>query len=74
MQLHINGSVLPIAQLAPNFLVLKTPTDHPPTDAEVAMSIDGDEDRWAARLADGINAGERKTRISRPNFNGSTVG
>ena len=64
MELCLNGHVLPIAQLGPDFLVLTTPTDHPPADAEIAMWIDGREDRWRVRLADGIRAGERKTAIS----------
>ena len=66
MELRVNGSILPIAQLGLNFLVLETPTDHPPVDAEIFMSIDGHEDRWPVRLAEGIKARERKTSISRP--------
>jgi hypothetical protein len=66
MELCVNGHILPIAQLGPDFLVLAAPTDHPPSDAEIAMWIDGREDRWRVRLADGINAGQRKTSISAP--------
>ncbi|MBI3408166.1 MAG: hypothetical protein HY040_07405 [Planctomycetes bacterium] len=65
MELHVNGRVLPIAQLGPNFLVLENPIDYPPTDAEITMSIDGHEDRWPVQLVDGIQAGQRKTSISR---------
>jgi hypothetical protein len=65
MELCVNGHVLPIAHLGPSFLVLETPFDHPPADAEIGMSIDGKEDRWRVRLADGIKSTERKTTISR---------
>jgi hypothetical protein len=65
MELYVNGCVLPIAQLGPDFLVLKNPFDHPPVEAEIAMWIDGCEDRWRVRLSDGISAGQRKTAISR---------
>jgi hypothetical protein len=72
MALHVNGLVLPIAQLGLDFLVLKSPINHPPANAEIAMSIDGHEDRWRVHLADGVQAGERKTKISRcPSVNGS---
>ncbi len=74
MQLHVSGSVLPIAQFGPNFLVLETPIYHPPTEAEIAMSIDGHESRWPVQLVDGTKAGQRKTSISRRSeSNGSTV-
>lgn len=74
MELCVNGHVLPIAQLGPNFLVLENPIDHPPAEAEIGMWIDGREDRWRVRLAEGIKAGQRKTAISRcPAANGSTA-
>jgi hypothetical protein len=65
MELSVNGFVLPIAHLGPNFLVLETPIDHPPVDAEIGLWIDGREDRWRVRLADGIRASQRKTAITR---------
>jgi len=74
MQLSVNGCVLPIAQLGPNFLILKAPIDHPPAEAEIAMWIDGHEDRWRVHLSEGIKSGQRKTVIAKiPQVNGSTV-
>ncbi len=74
MELHINGHVLPIAQLGPDFLVLNSPVDHPPTEAEIAMFIDGRESRWPIHLFDGVSAMTRRTRIARRlQVNGSTV-
>jgi hypothetical protein len=74
MQLLLNGCILPIAQLGPDFLVLKTPIDHPPADAEIAMSIDGHEDCWRVHLPEGIKSERRKTAISKvPHVNGSGV-
>jgi hypothetical protein len=72
MALYVCGRTLPIAQLGPNFLVLANPIDHPPTDAEISMSIDGHEERWPIRLGAGIKVSERKTVISKPlTVNGS---
>jgi hypothetical protein len=74
MHLSLNGHVLKIAQLGPNFLVLKNATDHPPVDAEIAMCIDGQEDRWRVHLPEGTKSEQRKTAISKvPHVNGSGV-
>jgi hypothetical protein len=64
IHLHVNGHVLPVAQLGPDFLILRTPVEHPPADAEIRMSIDGDESRWPVRLVDGIASEQIKTRIA----------
>jgi hypothetical protein len=75
MELFLNGDVLPIAQLGPSFLILKTPVDHPPADAEISLSIDGHERRWSVRLDEGVSAAQRRTSISGwRHVNGSTVG
>jgi hypothetical protein len=75
MELCVNGSVLPIAQMGPDFLVLVNPIDHPPVDAEVGMWIDGREKRWRVHLSDGIKIGQRKTAISKcSGIKGSAVG
>jgi hypothetical protein len=75
MELRLIGHVLPIGQLGPNFLVLRNPIDHPPTDGEIALSIDGHQERWAVRLPDGLCGSQRRARISRCQpVNGSTAG
>jgi len=74
IHLHVNGCVLPVAQLGPEFLVLRTPVEHPPCDAEIAMSIDGHESRWAVHLLNGIQIGCRRTAISHcADSNGATT-
>jgi hypothetical protein len=65
IQLHLNGSVLGVAQLGRDFLILETGIDHPPTQAELAIQVDRHERRWPIYLAEGIQAGRRKTVISR---------
>ena len=65
IQLCVNGHVLPVAQLGPDFLVLKNTVPHPPAEAEIFMSIDGAESRWRVRLVDGIVLGRRRVKIVR---------
>ena len=79
MRLHLDGMELPIGEMGRDFLVLKTPMDHPPAVAEISICIDGQENRWRVRLAEGIQSGEWKTRIfpypaDGSDFNGSTAG
>jgi hypothetical protein len=76
IHLSVNGHVFSVAQLGPGFVVLRDATDHPPTAAEVRLSIDGDETRWPVEVVDGIVAGQRKTRIRRgvPHVNGQSGG
>lgn len=63
MHLSVNGHIFRIGQLGPDFLILDDPIDHPPADAEVTMSIDGDVSRWSVRLPDGVSATRSETRI-----------
>ncbi|HVS40180.1 MAG TPA: hypothetical protein VMS17_31770 [Gemmataceae bacterium] len=66
IHLHVNGYALAVSQLGPQFLVLRNPVDHPPCDAEIAMSIDGQESRWAVHLPNGVQVGRRKIAVSHP--------
>ena len=79
MELSVNGQVLSIAQLGPDFIMLDAPFDQPPAAGEIALWIDGRERRWHVFLVDGIAVGQRKTRTVLapsapiPEANGSTV-
>jgi len=64
MELHINGHIMSIGQLGPDFIMLDDPTDQAPCTAEVAMWVDGQPSRWPVYLVDGITAGQDKTRIA----------
>lgn len=64
MRLFLNGHVLKIAQLGPDFLILRGPIAHEPADAEISLSIDGAEDRWPVRLVEGIRADRDRTAIA----------
>jgi hypothetical protein len=53
LHLVVGDRTLELAQIGPNDVVLRTPTDLPPSDAEVVMKIDGQERRWSVRLPEG---------------------
>jgi hypothetical protein len=75
MELRLPGAVLTISHLGPDFLILAQPVDHPPTRAEISMSIDGNEKCWPVRLPAGLSTASRRTRIlpCPQGSNGSTV-
>jgi hypothetical protein len=64
MELRFDGRVLPIAQMGPDFVVVKQPFDHPPVEAEIYLRIDASESTWRVFLAEGISPERRKTRIA----------
>ncbi len=64
IQLNLNGFVLNVAQLGPDFITVRNAADHPPADAEIVMSIDGRERRWNVYLPDGISADKPNTKIT----------
>ncbi|MCE9533166.1 MAG: hypothetical protein K8T89_18870 [Planctomycetes bacterium] len=63
MHLSVNGDVLKISHLGPDFIILRTPVEHNPTDAQISLSIDGDEKRWMVHLVNGISPEREKTVI-----------
>jgi hypothetical protein len=63
MELRLNGSVLTISHLGPDYLILTEPVDHPPARAEIVMSIDGNQSHWPVRLPAGLSVASRRTRI-----------
>jgi len=64
IRLSVNGLELPVAQLGPDFLILRKSTSYPPAQAEISMSVDGDEERWKIDLPEGITPERIKTPIA----------
>jgi hypothetical protein len=64
MHLTVNGHVLEMHQLAPDFIILRNPIEHGPDKAEIFLSIDGNEHRWNVQLVNGIQIDQVKTAIA----------
>ena len=75
MELRLNGTVLAVSHLGPDFLILGEAVDHPPTQAEMIMSVDGHQSRWPVQLPAGVSTASRRTRIlpGPQDASGSTV-
>jgi hypothetical protein len=63
MELRLNGSALRISHLGPDYLILSQPVDHPPADAEILMSVDGNQRRWPVRLPAGLSTASLRATI-----------
>lgn len=65
MRLLLNGNSIPVAQRGPDFLILESATEHPPSDATLELCVDASERRWKVRLPHGISSASRTVTISR---------
>ncbi len=65
MHLVLNGQTLSIGQLGPDFLILDTPINHPPTTAILFFSIDGNERERKVSLPEGISAASERVVIAK---------
>lgn len=76
MSLAVNGHVFSVAELGPDFVILRNPVAHPPAEAELSLSIDGHEERWRVDLIDGIvpGGGDTRFRSCSAHVNGTTGG
>ena len=65
MHLLIEGRTLSVGQLGPDFLILDTAIDHPPTSGRLFVAVDGNEREWDVHLPKGISAGSRRVVIAK---------
>jgi hypothetical protein len=72
MELHLNGSVLQISHLGPDFLILSEPIDQPPGEGEIVTSIDGSASRWIVRLLTGMSRIYRRVCRQSPTVHSSS--
>jgi len=64
MRLLVNGLSLPVAQMGPDFILLRAPVNQGPTIATLVMQVDQNERRWNVRLPDGISAEVHRVKIA----------
>jgi len=64
MHLIVGAQCFAVAQVGPDFMILETPVDLPPTQGELVVRIDGDEKRRSIDLPHGARATDAETRIA----------
>ena len=65
MHLLVDGRTLSVGQLGPDFLILDTAIDHPPTNGRLFFALDGNEREWEVRLPEGIAVESRRVVIAK---------
>ena len=64
MRLLINGAVIRITHMGPDFLLLESPTDHPPCQATILLRVDDSESQWDVRLPEGISKTSKRVALA----------
>ncbi len=64
MRLLLNGFSIPVRQMGPDFLLLNSPVNHPPTDASLILKVDQSERCWNVHLPEGISTASRRVAIA----------
>ncbi len=64
MRLLINGAVIRITHMGPDFLLLESPTDHPPCRATILLRVDDSESQWDVRLPEGISKTSKRVALA----------
>ena len=62
--LHVNGEVLNIAQVGPDFCIVRDPKELPPSKAIVMVSIDGIERSRRVYLTNGVSSESKEVRFA----------
>ena len=65
MHLVLNGSILPLSHLGPNYVRLRESAEVPPCDAQIVLVIDGHESRWPVHLPEGLQPGHGRIPVEK---------
>ena len=63
MQLIINGESISITHMGPDFLLVESPTEHPPGEVTIVLQVDQSERRWNVHLPEGVSATSKRVVI-----------
>ncbi len=64
MRLILNGSVIRITHMGPDFIFIESPADYPPCQATISLSVDGSESEWKVSLPKGISKDSRRVVLA----------
>ena len=64
MRLIVNGTSIGITHMGRDFVVVESPTEHPPGKASILLKVDESESRWNVHLPEGISAESKRVAIT----------
>ena len=62
--LIVNGTSIRITHMRPDFVLVESPTDHPPCEGFLFLRVDDSESQWKVRLPNGISAGSKRVALA----------
>jgi hypothetical protein len=66
MRLLVDGHLIDISQMGPNFLIVRSGINAPPCIATLMLRVDQSERQWDVYLPDGISVGLERVAIEFP--------
>lgn len=65
MWMVVEERTIPLAQMAPDFVILQEPQQIPPCRVDMFLSVDGHLENWPAHLPKGVQPHLERTPIAR---------
>lgn len=67
--LRVNGILLPVAQMGPDFLLMDNPIELPPGEASLFLQVDESKREWNVYLPEGISPKSKRVAIAKSQEN-----
>jgi hypothetical protein len=64
MRLIVNGTPICITHMGPDFVLVRSPIDHPPCEASILLRVDDSESQWQVRLPEGISKDSKRVALA----------
>ena len=64
LRLECDGAIIPLAQVAPDWIMPVQPVDLPPCEVDIVIQVDGVEDRRQMRLTNGMSVDDTVVSVS----------
>jgi hypothetical protein len=74
MRLLVTGLSLRVTHMGPDFVLVESPTDHPPGEASIFLKVDDSESQWKVRLPEGISRDSKRVALATVEYSISRKG
>jgi hypothetical protein len=64
MELIINGTSIGITHMGRDFVLIESPADHPPGEADLMLNVDESKSQWKVRLPGGISKDSKRVALA----------
>jgi hypothetical protein len=64
MRLIVSETVFRITHMGPDFVLVESPTDHPPGEASIFLKVDESESQWKVKLPEGVSKNSNRVALA----------